>query len=392
MENEEKASDTIETLKIENEELKKAVQQLKSGKNSGSAGTDDKCEDDNSENRFRTIFEASKIGNKVITSDLEITQVNPAMVALLGYGTKEDLIGTKITDYSPPDHKQHWKDLQNRLWEELTPSFSLETSLIKKDGSIVWCSVISLLFEDRGETFGYTTIEDISERRNLKLQKEEFITVASHEIKTPITGLTAGLQLLSRMITKETSIPDEIHKLVMNAVRNTAKLTHLVDDLLNVAKFEQGEIILNKTTVTLSDLIDNCCSHIRLDGKFDIKFKGDRELKVNADYYKLDQVLINLVNNAVKYAPESKEIVVEVQRLDDKIKISVTDRGKGIPPEKIPHLFDRYYQVKKDSNHSSGLGLGLYISAEIIRKHGGEIGVDSELGKGSSFWFTLPID
>ena len=106
----------------------------------------------------------------------------------------------------------------------------------------------------------------------------------------------------------------------------------------------------------------------------------------------IEHVLINLVDNGMKYAPDSKEIIINAERLNDKIKISVTDYGKGIPPEKIPQLFDRYYRVNKDANKTSGLGLGLYISAEIIKRHGGEIGVENEPSEGCTFWFTIPIN
>jgi signal transduction histidine kinase len=113
-------------------------------------------------------------------------------------------------------------------------------------------------------------------------------------------------------------------------------------------------------------------------------------VEVVADRNKIDQVLVNFVNNAVKYAPESKEITILLEQLPQKVKVSVIDKGQGIPEQNIPHLFNRYYQVKNEQTKVKGLGLGLYISAEIIKKHQGEIGVDSVLGKGSTFWFTLP--
>jgi len=112
---------------------------------------------------------------------------------------------------------------------------------------------------------------------------------------------------------------------------------------------------------------------------------------VYADEHAIDQVVVNFVNNAVKYAPDSVEIVMVVENLGDKAKISVKDSGPGIAEEKIPHLFERYYQAQPAGFNNSGLGLGLYISSEIVRRHGGEIGVESELGKGSSFWITLPL-
>lgn len=109
-----------------------------------------------------------------------------------------------------------------------------------------------------------------------------------------------------------------------------------------------------------------------------------------ADRHKIDQILVNLINNAVKYAPDSEEIIISLERLENSTKISVIDRGQGIPPKDVAHLFDRYYQVEKGEKENSGLGLGLYISSEIIKKHGDEIGVKSIIGKGSTFWFTLP--
>src|SRR5471030_191910 len=125
--------------------------------------------------RFETVFENSLVGNKIISSDLKIKQVNPALVRLLGYDTKEDLIGTRILDYAPPHCHRDWKLLQEKLWKKLMPSFSLETCLLKRDGTLIWCQVTSILFEDNGETFGYTIIEDVTEKYHLKLQKEEFI-------------------------------------------------------------------------------------------------------------------------------------------------------------------------------------------------------------------------
>jgi signal transduction histidine kinase len=111
---------------------------------------------------------------------------------------------------------------------------------------------------------------------------------------------------------------------------------------------------------------------------------------VYADRHKIDQVIVNFVNNALKYAPASEEIAIKVEEVIDTVKISVTDKGAGIPTDDIPHLFDRYYQIKKGNNQAPGLGLGLYISEQIIKGHGGDIGVDSVLGEGSTFWFTLP--
>ncbi|MBC7745153.1 MAG: PAS domain S-box protein [Flavobacterium sp.] len=343
-----------------------------------------------SQMRFRTVFDLSTLGNKIILPGLKIIQVNPAMVALLGYDTKEDLLGTEILNYSPADHHQHWQTLQRHLWEDSSPSFSLETILIKKDSSLIWVNVTSILFPESGRHLGYTIVEDITEKHALRLHKEEFISIDSHELKTPITSLKAVLQLLNKMVRKETIINEKISTLANEAQLYTAKLIHLVEDLLNTSKYERGELHLQKIIFPLSHVIDGCCNHVKLDRKHYVSHSGDLNVKVYADRHKIDQILVNLINNAVKYAPDSEEIIISLERLENSTKISVIDRGQGIPPKDVAHLFDRYYQVEKGEKENSGLGLGLYISSEIIKKHGDEIGVKSIIGKGSTFWFTLP--
>jgi len=343
-----------------------------------------------SQARFKTVFENSRLGNKIISSDLKIIQINAALVELLGYEYKEELLGKAILDYAPEHCHKDWRKLQEKLWEKSLPSFSLETCLIRKDGETVWCQVTSILFSDNGETLGYTIIEDVTEKHNLRIQKEEFISIASHELKTPITTLKASLQLMDRKMKKESNIHDDLFRLCNNAEKNVIKLNHLVDDLLNSTQIDHGQMALNKSLFVMADVIDGCCTHIRLEGKYKIVYTGDHALKVYADQYKIDQVLVNFVNNAVKYAPESLEILIHVEKIPGFTKVIVTDHGVGIAPENISKLFERYYLIGTENHYVSGLGLGLYISAEIIKIHDGAIGVDSVMGKGSSFWFTLP--
>lgn len=371
--------ENIKSLNAQIEKLKEENRKLNSELSEQRIGGD----------RFKTIFETSQLGNKIISSDLEILEVNPALVKLLGYSSKQDIIGTKIRDYSPEGHQKHWAILQKELWEKKTPYFNLETCLCKKNGAIIWVHVTSVLFKDGDQTYGYTIIEDITRQYKEKIKKEEFISVASHELKTPITTMKASLQLMNRMISNEKDFPSKILKLSQDAEKYTAKLSYLVGDLLNLSNFEQGEMTLNKTDFKVSELINECCNHVRLEGKYTITYKGDLSVEVNADKYKIDQVLVNLVNNAIKYAPDSPEIIIKVDSLKNFHRISVIDAGKGIPSENIPHLFERYYQVNKKAKNP-GLGLGLYISSEIIRVHEGEMGVKSQVGKGSTFWFTIP--
>jgi len=341
------------------------------------------------QNIFKTIFESSRLGNKIINRDLTIVGANMALVTLLGYSSKSELIGKRITDYTPEDRRADWKILQEKLWRNITPSFSLETCLVKNDGTIIWCQVTSILFSANQETLGYTIIEDVTEQHNLRIQREQFISVASHELKTPITSLKAITQLMNRQLNVGAPISERLVKFGLDSDRQITRLVHLVDDLLSSTKLEQGDLSLNKSFFVLSDIINGGSSHLQPNEKNHLVFRGDQQLMVFGDGYKIEQVLVNLINNAVKYAPLSQEIIVHVEQIKDSVKISVIDQGPGVPQESIPKLFDRYYRVEENS-YTPGLGLGLYISAEIIRRHGGQIGIDNNPGKGSTFWFTLP--
>lgn len=343
-----------------------------------------------SQSRFRAIFEASRLGNKIIASDLKILQVNAALVKLLGYSAKEDIVGTAILEYSPPERHDEWVHLQQQLWTHLAPSFSLETILIRRDGIRIWCQVTSILFKDNEETLGYTIIEDITEQYKLRQQKEEFISVASHELKTPFTALKASLQMMNRMLDKGDGANDQMRKLARSAEKSAIKLTYLIADLLNTTKIEHGQLALNRTTFPVHEMIQICCSHIEQEGTYQLDFEGDHSALIYGDQQKIEQVLINLLNNAIKYAPKSLRITLRIEQLPSAVKMTVIDKGPGIAPEHLSQLFDRYFRVDPQKSHTSGLGLGLYICAEIIRRHDGEMGVNSEPGKGASFWFTLP--
>lgn len=165
----------------------------------------------------------------------------------------------------------------------------------------------------------------------------------------------------------------------------------LIEDLLNATNMTEGHLRLNLAPVNVEELIKECCEHAKINGDITIVTHGDLSLKVDADINKIDQVLVNFISNAIKYASNSKEILISSELIDSMVKISVTDKGNGIPQEKVPHLFDRYYRAESEGSSYSGLGLGLYICAQIVKKHGGQIGANSKIGKGSTFWFTLPL-
>jgi PAS domain S-box-containing protein len=231
---------------------------------------------------------------------------------------------------------------------------------------------------------------NINEHMTAIEKLDEFISIASHELRTPITTLKASLQLMERFKEQIADIR-MLPKLIEQASRSAEKIGSLVTDLLNAGNIKEGQMQLQKKMVDVIELLKSTCPHVTsIPGGYNLVFDCPKGLEVFADELRIDQVLVNFVNNAIKYASGSKDIFLSAQQLEGAVKISVRDTGPGISAEKLPRIFERYYRVERSGPGYSGLGLGLYICAEIVRRHGGEIGVDSIVGEGTSFWFTLP--
>lgn len=261
----------------------------------------------------------------------------------------------------------------------------------RKDGNYLWhiCNMHPILNEDGIVSFWIGTATNIDELKKVQQQKDDFINIASHELKTPLTTLKVAIQLINER--NEGLSETMFNKLMCKATTSLDTVINLVDDLLNVGKFSQGQLVLKPTCFVLSSLVMDYCQDINIAGKYRVILEGDLELHVLADAQRIEQVLVNILNNAMKYSPEFTEIRIHIKKDGTEAKVSVTDNGPGIHPEILPRLFDRYFRVEKDNYQTTGLGLGLYICAEIISKHGGEINVRSECGEGSTFWFTLPL-
>jgi PAS domain S-box-containing protein len=241
---------------------------------------------------------------------------------------------------------------------------------------------------ENGKAFNILgTITDITKEKLAERDKDDFISIASHELRTPITALKASLQLLQTIKHGQDS---KAASLVTQANRSMGKISLLIDDLLNVSNLKEGQLKLRKTRFKIANAIEECCHHVTAAGLFKITTAGDLDVEVEADSERIQQVVVNFVNNAMKYAHGTNEIRISVEKKDGQVLVAVTDQGPGIEKEKLPYLFDRFYRADISAGQYSGLGLGLYISAEIIRRHHGKIGAESEPGKGATFWFCIP--
>jgi PAS domain S-box-containing protein len=338
------------------------------------------------EQRVRLAVEAAEIGTfeYIYTTDTMVSSDRFNHIFGLDYSVSRAV----LLDFIHPEDRHLNEDAHKVA--AITGKLFYETRIVHLDGSLHWVRVQGNVFFDSLQPYRLLgTLLDITEFKHLQQQKDDFISIASHELKTPLTGLKASLQLLDRF--KNNLSAPIVPKLIEQSGRSMNKISELVDDLLNVSRMNGGQIELKRSTFTVADMLNDCCSHVRAEGKFELVFEGDKQLQVFADEHRIDQVVVNFVSNAVKYAPESKKIHLSVQHVGNMAVIAVKDNGPGIAPAKVPHLFSRYYRAENSESQVSGLGLGLYICADIISRHGGQIGVDSELGKGSTFWFTLPL-
>lgn len=348
-----------------------------------------------SETRFRKIFDQSRFGNKIINADLCIIQVNNALVKLLGYTAKE-LIGSKIIDIAHPDFVKDWKELQLGLWTQKHDTFSIDTCLLKKNKEVLWCRVTSIVFQDNGDSYGYTIIEDISDRKNLEriraevdAKKDEFIRIVSHELKTPLTTIKAINQLLQKAVNKDHTY----YSFIKKSNHHISRLERLVADLFDVTKITEGTVTLNLNSFNMDLIIQECISDIQaIHPTHEIQYHSVGIVNVKADQFRIEQVIINLINNAIKYSPSSNIVEVKLIPAAKDIRIEVKDFGIGIANKNLNKIFERYYRVEEIPHHFQGLGLGLYIASQIIEKHSGSFGVESELGIGSTIWFSLPLN
>lgn len=310
------------------------------------------------------------------------------------WGTDTLVIGKPIFEALPEIAGQGFKELLHGVYTTGTQFTASEHPLqIRKNGkfeTIYLNFVYEAIKEGDGTINSIMAVAtDVTEQVLAQKRKDDFIGIASHELKTPLTTLRASLQIMDKQMASQPE--NRLYKLIQQSNLSASKLTYLVEDLLNVSKLNEGQLVLNKELFTLAHLIDNCCQHVRMEGKHNLVLEGDINLQLFGDVHRIDQVMVNLVNNAVKYASASEDIHIHIERQAHHVKVSVSDKGPGIDPEKVQHLFNRYYRADNTGNQISGLGLGLYISSEIIAKHGGQMGVNSVLGQGSTFWFTLPL-
>ena len=238
----------------------------------------------------------------------------------------------------------------------------------------------------------FSMVEDITERKTIDRMKSEFISIASHEMRTPLTSIHGVINLLCAGRLGELS--ESGLKMTDMALRNSDRLVHLVNDILDLERMESGRDEITKATCNSAELIEQAIDTVSsMAREQQITLETDAEsVEFLGDCERLTQALTNLLSNAIKFSPAKSKVTVASKRQEDYILFSVTDRGRGIPSDKLETIFERFQQVDaSDSRKKGGTGLGLAISRHIIEQHDGKIWVESVFGAGSTFYFKIPI-
>ncbi len=236
-----------------------------------------------------------------------------------------------------------------------------------------------------------TLLQEIEFRKEAESKKDEFISIASHELKTPLTSVKGYIQLLERGINKGDMSLIKSH--LSKAQLQLEKLNTLIADLLDISKIECGKLKFNKTYFSIDHLLESIIE-VNHQSNPNVKIikQGSADCQLYADEMRIEQVIVNFLTNAIKYAPESEEVLINICAEDGLLKVTVKDFGIGMEPEQLKSVFEKFFRVEETSQRFQGLGIGLYISAEIIKRHGGDIGVTSVYGEGSEFYFSVPIE
>jgi two-component system CheB/CheR fusion protein len=253
-------------------------------------------------------------------------------------------------------------------------------------------SVLTPEFDLNGEVENVLVVtRDITEMKQQIQQRENFVSMVSHELKSPMTSLKVYLQMTERSILKGDL--EGAKNFIEKANAHANRQVGLINHLLEVARNDSGKITLNFTEFNIAQLVNECVEITSLQYNHNhITVNPYSDFIVKADYERLMQVIVNLLSNASRYSSRGSEIIISLSSYQDRFLVKVKDSGQGIPEDKLPFIFDRFYRATEDGHSSSGLGLGLYISAQIVEKHHGQIWAESIPEVGSEFFVELPLN
>jgi len=345
-------------------------------------------------NKLQAVFDNVAAGIMMTDANLKVQYMNANAYKILGLPPDYDY-SDKVPDelFGTEDFKKH---IQQQAIETMS---TVRGVIFLKRGTVQRAlEVASAPIFGRDETtlHGWAIMfSDITERWELEQMKTQFVSLVSHELRTPLTSIKGSLGLILAGAAGE--ISPQARQFLEIALNSTDRLIRIVNDLLDLSKLEAGKVQLNLVEVSPREVVEECITELESfaeSRKITILNEVPENLPtVLADRDRLKQTIINLLSNAIKFSPEGKKVIVGAEMFDSKaVKFWVKDFGIGIPEDELDRIFEKFAQVKKKAvSPTEGTGLGLSITKQIVELHGGRIWVESEVGKGTTFYFTIPL-
>lgn len=336
-----------------------------------------------SQARLRTIL----TGAPIVLFSLDLDGVITVVEGMGGAGTgfvSEDLVGSSVFEAY-----RHMPDLLGVIRDALGGRVGVITQTVGHMAFEIRCSPV-LRKERVVGAVGVAT--DVTERLRAQRMKDEFVSIVSHELRTPLTSIRGSLGLLEGGVAGE--LPPKARDLVRIARTNSDRLIRLINDILDLDKMTAGHLVLQREATEILPLVDVVVAEMNgyaQQAGVTVDVEAVSCSPVNGDRDRLAQVLVNLLSNAIKFSPEGERVTVRVQPGQGRVRLSVSDHGPGIARSDVPKLFQKFHQLDaSDTRARGGSGLGLVIAKTLVEAHHGHIGVDSEVGRGSTFYFELP--
>jgi PAS domain S-box-containing protein len=345
--------------------------------------------------RLQTIIEQLPVGIIITDSHGNVVQRNNKLDKILGVKIP---LGFKMGQDTLNKIKVNGENIQptqSPLVQALLSDkqiTGLEMLYERKDGKQAYLMISSTPIHNKYKEIiaAASIIQDITQQKELEHQKDDFLNMASHELKTPITSMKMFIDLQARQLLQA---PEKARYFNERINDQANRLTELSNDLLDISRIQTGKMRFNEEKFSIDNVITDTIEGLQDSSKdHKVEFKNEYHGEILADKYRIYQVLVNLLTNAIKYTPAGKKISVNLKKEKQNVIVSIKDNGIGIKKEQQKKIFERLYQVTDAKEKTyPGLGLGLYISKNIIDRHKGKIWVESEPGKGSTFYFSLPI-
>jgi PAS domain S-box-containing protein len=346
-----------------------------------------------SETRSRNAFQNAPIGMALIGLDDRWIRVNPMLCEMLGYSEAE-LFLTTASSLVHPNDQDKLNQCNEHVLSGSDRNAQAELRYCCREGRIAWGFMsLSLVRDAQAQPLYYVAqIQDITERQAIDRMKNEFISIVSHELRTPLTAIRGFLGLLNTGMYDNK--PERAKHMLQQALINSDRLVRLVNDILNLERLSSGraqfvleicdaQTLLHQATAGLQSIAEEA-------GITLVTLPTTAQIWADSDA--ILQTLTNLLSNAIKFSPVNSAVALSVQETSEWVLFSVADQGRGIPADKLETIFGRFQQVDvSDSRQKGGTGLGLAICKSIIQQHNGHIWVESLLGEGSTFYFTLPL-